>query len=369
MTFPLKNRLSERQRLGNFRTLEVRPSLIDFSSNDYLGLARSSQLAKAVAQERKAYLSHLNGLGSTGSRLLTGNTEYAQELETWIARLHGYEAGLLFNCGYMANVGLLSAISQSEDLIFFDQHIHASMGDGMRLGQAHRLPFRHNDVAHLKRRLRASKGTGNRFICVESIYSTDGSVAPLLEICQLAKEHNAHVIVDEAHAIGIHGLFGYGLVEKEKLSSQIFAQINTFGKALGTYGAIVLGSNDLIQTLVNFAKSCIYSTALPFHCLAAIKSSYDLFPHLEKERKHLQKLIELFQIAPHASSTPIQFLRIKGNASSKEASKRLMACGFDVRPLLSPTVRKGQEGLRVCLHAFNTELEVKNVLQEIAIFL
>lgn len=368
MTMHLENKLETRKRLGNLRQLQVTQDLIDFSSNDYLGLARSPKLAAAVFQEWNAHASHLNGLGSTGSRLLTGNSEYAQDLENRIATFHGYEAGLLFNCGYMANVGLFSAIAGSADIIIFDTQVHASTHDGIRLSKAKAFPFRHNDVEQLESRLRNCfvNRVGIRFICVESIYSTDGSKAPLPEICRLATQYKAHLIVDEAHAIGACGPCGRGLGAEHNLTSQVFAQINTFGKALGTHGAIVLGSNLLKQTLINFARSYIYTTALPFHSLAAIKCSYDLFPSLEYQRKHLQKLSQIFREAyPQGSSTHIQSVPIEGNDAVKHLANKFAQQGFDVRPLLSPTVQRGHEMLRICLHAFNTENELRMLLEQV----
>ena len=293
MILHLESQLLKREKLGNLRHLQLPKELIDFSSNDYLGLARSSVLKASVMDEWRAFQSPLNGLGSTGSRLLTGNGTYAQDLEKKIAKFQGVEAGLLFNCGYMANVGLLSIISSCNNSIFFDSAIHASTYEGLRLAKAKAFPFRHNDLEHLRKRLKNCSALGNRFICIESIYSTDGSKAPLKEICQLANTYEAKVIVDEAHAIGACGPLGKGLVEETNLTSEVFAQVLTFGKALGTYGAIVLGSHALKHALINFSTSYIYTTALPFLSLAAIHCSYDLFPKLEEKREHLQKLIQM----------------------------------------------------------------------------
>jgi 8-amino-7-oxononanoate synthase len=267
----------------------------------------------------------------------------------------------------MANVGLLSAVACSADTIFFDAGVHASTREGIHISRAKAFGFRHHDVEHLERRLNMS-ASGQRFICVESIYSTDGSMAPLQEICQLARQYEAHVIVDEAHAIGVYGPGGRGLVAEHGLSAYVFAQVNTFGKALGTYGAIVLGSQLLKQVLINFATSYIYTTALPLLSLAAIKCSYATFPTCEEERRHIQKLVQLFRVGfPNASHTHIQSIPISGNENVKHVSHMLREHGFDVRPLLSPTVKQGQEVLRVCLHAFNTEKEVallKSLLPE-----
>lgn len=366
MTLHLENRLLRRTKLGNLRILKIAQPIIDFSSNDYLGIARSPQLATSVFQEWDIHLSHLNGLGSTGSRLLTGNSIYAQELEKKIAKFHGYEAGLLFNCGYMANVGLLTAITNQESVIFFDAAVHASTHDGICLSQAKAFPFRHNDLEHLENRLKSCSSEGDRFICIESIYSTDGSMAQLPAISQLAREYEAHLIVDEAHAVGACGLNGRGLVAEHNLMAHVFAQVTTFGKALGTYGAIVLGNHVLKQALINFATSYIYTTALPFQTLAAIKCSYDLFPGMDQERDHLKKLIQTFRASyPSSSTSHIQSVPIEGNEAVKRAAQDIVKQGFDVSPLMSPTVQRGHEMLRVCLHAFNTDEELTQLINHL----
>lgn len=354
----IKNQLAKRRNLGNFRTLQVAPPLIDFSSNDYLGLARSQILSAAIDEECSKQ-DPLQKFGSTGSRLLTGHSDYAQKLEEKIALFHGYESGLLFNCGYMANCGLLSTIAGDQDTIFFDASVHASTKIGIRLSQAQAFPFRHNDLEHLRGRLKNASPKGDRFICIESIYSTDGSRAPLIEIAALAKHYEARLIVDEAHAVGVFGPEGKGLVAEARLCSEVFAQVTTFGKALGVQGAIVMGNTELKEALVNFASSFIYTTALPFYALAAIYCSYELFPKFHQERQHIRHLISLFQTLFFSSSnSPIQPIRRTGNDDVLQLSKKLLHEGLDVRALLSPTVQKGHEVLRICLHSFNTEDEI-----------
>lgn len=348
----LTERLLARQKLKNLRQLKPSLNLIDFASNDTLGLARSFELKQLILNELPSFFH-----GSTGSRLLTGNSLYAEKLENRIAAFHGFEAGLLFSCGYMANLGLLSAVAASEDRIFFDAGIHASTLDGIKLSNARAFPFRHNDLAHLEKRLQNCPSKIMKWICIDSIYSTDGSAAPLKAISELAKSYKAHLIVDEAHAAGAFGPQGKGLLAELNLNREVFAAVVTFGKAIGTYGAIVMGSSLLKEALINFAKPYIYTTALPFHALAAIKCSYDLFPSYEKERTHLRKLISFFPYSP----THIQPIRCPGNESVKKAQKDLAALGFDVSALMSPTVRRGHESLRLVLHAFNSIEEVKAI--------
>jgi len=356
MTEYLKKRLSQRKIAGNLRCQQLRHKLIDFTSNDYLGLAYLPNESNAAS-------------GSTGSRLLTGNSSLAEDLEKNIASFHGYEDGILFTCGYMANVGLLSIIADSCDVIFFDAFIHASSRDGIRLSQGRAFAFRHNDLMHLQQKLKNCSAKGERFIVVESIYSQDGSIAPLHDICCLAKRYQSHVIVDEAHAVGVFGPHGRGLVAEHNLTSSLFAQIVTFGKALGSHGAIVLGSGLLKQALLNFATPYIYTTAVSLQALASIKKSYNLFPEMDDARNHLHTLIQTFCNARgKVSFTPIQAVRIKGNEAVQLASKQLQEAGFDVRALMSPTVPRGEESLRICLHSFNTINDLQDLLQHIACY-
>lgn len=349
-------KIAQRKDCGNWRVLSRRTNLIDFASSDYLGLSRSQNLREKMLKEC-AFLP----VGSTGSRLLTGNSLYAEELEEHIAHFHGFEAGLLFGCGYMANIGLLSAVADDEDTVYFDSDIHASTRDGIRLSKARSFPFRHNDLNHLEMRLKNFSGTGKKFVCIESIYSITGSIAPLEEMCLLCARYDAHLIVDEAHAVGLFGPEGRGLTAEKKVTQNLFAQVTTFGKAVGAYGAIVLGSASLKEYLINFSRSAIYSTSLPFHCLAAIKCAYDLFPKLEVERAHVFKLAALFE------GTLIQCVKVRGNTEASNFSKFLAQKGFDLRPLFSPTVQRGHECLRICFHAFNTETEacaLQNLIKE-----
>ncbi len=362
LTTELEKHLGRRQQHGNMRQLYKSNELIDFASNDYLGLSRSPLLTSAVLKELEQLPRiSLNGFGSTGSRLLTGNSAYAEELEEEIARYHGFKAGLLFNCGYMANLGLLSALAGSLDLIIYDSCIHASMHDGIRLSRAQACAFRHHDVAHLEQHLEMPC-KGKRFVCIQSIYSIDGSQAPLEAVCNLCMKYGAHLILDEAHAVGLFGPRGAGMAAEKNLIKHVFAQVVTFGKALGCCGAIVLGSESLRRYLINFARPFIYTTALPLHALAAVKCAYKLLPTLENERIRLRELSDLFQKSPHDFASHIQAVKIRGNAVARVQSQLLAQAGFDVRPLMHPTVPRGEECLRICLHAFNTMSEVKNLI-------
>ncbi len=359
----MHTQLEKRKKLGNLRSLCTVPTMIDFASNDYLGLARSACLHAKVLEKLKHSQLNRPLFGSTGSRLLTGNSSYTEDLEAKIAHFHGFEAGLLFNSGYMANVGLIASCIKSSDTLFFDGHIHASMQAGIRLSKATSFAFRHNDIKHLETRLKKNAGKAPCYVLIESVYATDGSIAPLIEIAALCSRYAARLIVDEAHAVGLFGKEGKGFVAEYNLQKQVFAQVTTFGKALGTLGAIVLTKSWLKEYLVNFASSFIYTTALPLCNQFAISTAYDFLPLLDIERAQLFSHIKSFQNLC-SSKTQIQPFYVKGNEAAHSLQRKLAEAGFDVRALVSPTVRRGYEILRISLHAFNTNEEVYT-LQEI----
>lgn len=355
----LTNRLNQRKQDGNYRLLKSEANtLIDFASNDYLGFAHSPLLKQYIASELASHNEYLNG--STGSRLLTGNTQYAENLEFQLANYHGFEAGLLFNSGYDANLGLFSSLPQRGDTVITDELIHASIIDGVRLSNANRYTFKHNSLEALEEKLKNARGL--IYVVIESVYSMDGDIAPIAGILKLAEQYNAHLIVDEAHAIGV---FKKGLIDQLDLQSRIFAQIITFGKAMGTHGAVVLGSRLLCNYLVNFARSFIYSTAASFHQLAGIKMAYKLLDASQTEVDQLQNNIQLFKSLlsdrniESNSTSAIHCIIIGSNDATKNASQLLKEKGIDVRAVLSPTVAVGTERLRICLHAYNTIRQIE----------
>ncbi|WP_207513077.1 aminotransferase class I/II-fold pyridoxal phosphate-dependent enzyme [Longitalea luteola] len=349
----LLKKLNERQQQNAFRRLRLPDGKTDFCSNDYLGIVQKQLIEKKLKEQDGTAYRH----GSTGSRLLAGNYALVEETEKKLAAFHDAAAGLIFNSGYDANLGLLSCVPQRGDTIIYDFLSHASLRDGIRLSFAQSFSFRHNDLADLEKRLRAA--TGTIFVVTESVFSMDGDMAPLTAISALCKQYGAHLIVDEAHATGVVGAKGEGLVQQLGLSAACFARIHTFGKAVGCHGAIILGSEQLRNYLVNFSRSFIYSTALPEASVAAIRCAYTLFPEMHAERAHLRQLIATFQQAAMpweklVSDTPIQIVIIPGNDQVKAVAAALQAAGLDVRPILYPTVPAGKERLRIVLHAFNT---------------
>lgn len=355
----IAERLEHRKQAGNYRSLKSEVTgLIDFASNDYLGFARSKELKRLIDLELNSHGDYLNG--STGSRLLTGNINYAQQLEAEIAAVHQHEAGLIFNSGYDANVGLFSSLPQRGDTVITDELIHASIIDGIRLGNANRYTFKHNDLDSLEEKLKNAKG--RIYIAVESVYSMDGDLAPIQDIIPLSEKYGANLIIDEAHAIGV---FGKGLIDQLQLQHQVFARVVTFGKAMGTHGAVVLGSQLLHDYLVNFARSFIYSTAASFHQLAGIKAAYQLLQKSENTIDQLWHNINLLKSLTGDTSfaiaglSAINCILAGDNFKTISWANQLKSAGFDIRPVLSPTVAEGTERLRICMHSYNTEQEVK----------
>ncbi len=445
-------------------------SPLDFSSNDYLGLAHSTSQHHLVESKYKQYtLSHPPPfLGSTGSRLLSGNSSLALQLETFLAKVHNRPAALVCNSGYDANLSILSSIPLPHDYIILDELAHNSLIMGMKMSRIQMdrvVYFRHNDVEDLKRiltllkereqvktntdaqaKINESGGDNGRNSCflvvVESVYSMDGDVAPLKEILDLAASFGANVVVDEAHGLGVYGrtnvddlylnkrsfrekgditkngpryesnselkdnsfgelvshhrhaIGGTGVLAALELENHpaLLAAVFTFGKAAGCHGSVIAGSNVLIQYLVNYARPFVYSTSLPSHSLWTIKCAYDtmigeegtqirdkVFQLVQIFRSHVQKSFreknrgdtstntttssgDLNFLLP--SPSPIQSVICRGNEHCIQVAKKLREVGgISVFPIRSPTVPKGEERIRIILHAHNTKEEVLHLVR------
>ena len=348
----LKKSLDQRKANNAYRTLNPISSAVDFLSNDYLGLAKSGSLLPGSEEP-------LQPAGSTGSRLLSGNLPIHESLESELADFHETSAALLFNSGYQANLALLSSLLTKDDTILYDAYLHASLRQSLQLTHARCYKFNHNDLESLDKKFNASRG--QVVVVVESIYSMDGDEAPLADLVSFCNQHQCELVVDEAHATGIHGTKGQGLVQAMGLTEQVMARIHTFGKAVGTQGAVIVGSQTLKEYLVNFAKPFIYSTAPPPLLLQCIRKSYQTFPTLHQSREKVKALAQYleehliekgWQVIPGPG--PIKALIMPGNEAVKALSAHLQEAGFEVRPILAPTVPAGQERIRFCLHAYNT---------------
>lgn len=359
----LQKQLNQRLEANALRQLPKLPGLVDFSSNDYLGLA---QIDLNISF-------HKNGSG--GSRLISGNSKLMEQIEEDLARFYHTPSALLFNSGYDANVGLFSCLLQKGDTYIYDQLIHASVRDGMRLSNANSYAFRHNDLESLAAKLELAKG--RKVVVIESIYSMDGDMAPIKEITALCDRNNAELIVDEAHSTGVFGVNGCGLVSHYGLQDKVYARIHTFGKAMGCHGAVIVGSDVLKSYLVNFARSFIYTTALPEHSVQTIAEVHKRMPEIGDARKALKQNISLFQDCLDAtvknylipSCSAIQCILFADNDKVKALASYLQNEGFDVRPIMSPTVEQGKERIRICIHSFNTEEEIKGLATSINTYL
>lgn len=369
--------LEKRKQASLYRRLQVNDGMIDFCSNDYLSFSRSRAIQEKVRSEMERWPIS----GATGSRSISGNTHTAEHLEQYLAAFHQAEAGLLFNSGYDANLGLFSCIARKEDVLITDELIHASIIDGCRLSYATRLRFDHNDVDDLEKKLQKARsnmapGNGHIFVAVESVYSMDGDSAPLPAIAALCRQYNAQLIVDEAHATGIFGSKGRGLVSYFGLENEVFARIHTFGKAMGAHGAVIVGSQVLRDYLINFARSFIFTTALPLHSLMMIKCAYEQLQGDQFSIQPLHALIDHFKqdfatppsVYLIGSNSPVQSLVIPGTEKVRNVASMLQAKGFDIRPIVSPSVPAGKERLRISLHLHNTHADIlalKQLLQQI----
>jgi 8-amino-7-oxononanoate synthase len=371
----LQQELEKRKRTDSLRQLQLSAGLIDFCSNDYLGFAQSEELYHAISEAMSALAMKSNG--ATGSRLISGNNEHVVHLEDKIAHFFNGEAALFFNSGYSANQSILSAIPQRGDTIIYDELVHASIKDGMRLSFANKVSFKHNNTEDLERKL--STATGDTYVVVESIYSMDGDISPLRAVAAACDQFQAYLIIDEAHSVGVTGDQGTGLCVAEEILDLAFARIYTFGKALGVHGACVVGSASLKEYLINFSRPFIYTTALPVHSIVSVSCALDHLAqangliavlqknidYFRKKMKHLENDLYHNGLRLIESQTAIQGVVIAGNEAVRAKSESLQNKGLDVRPIRSPTVKIGTERLRICLHAFNTPEEIDLLVETI----
>lgn len=350
----LLKKLEERNKKGTMRSLSCFEGFKDFYSNDYLGLAQ--------------ILHDFHGLkyGSTGSRLISGTSSESIATEAFLADYFLAEAALIFNSGYDANLGFFSCVPQKGDTVIYDELIHASIRDGLRLSHAKSYSFQHNDAEDLYRKLSKLKGTV--YVAVESLYSMDGDFCPVVDVLEICENHGAYLIVDEAHAVGVIGKDGKGLVKDLGIEDRIFARLITFGKAYGSHGACILGDKYLINYLINFARSFIYTTALPPEAYSRIQQMIS-FPENDHLRLKLHQRIKYFRekltnitLISDADS-PIQIIEIGDIKRTIKIADSLQDKNIAVKPIFSPTVPEGKERLRICVHSFNTESEIDEVLK------
>jgi 8-amino-7-oxononanoate synthase len=332
------------------RRLVVRDnSLVDFYSNDYLGLAQVVEVSNG------------DSIGSSGSRVVSGNHAIHEELETFLAGFHRAERSLLFNSAYVANIGLLTSLVSRHDTIIYDALCHASIRDGIRLSGAQSYHFRHNDIMDLEQKLKFAQG--NILVVVEALYSMDGDCAPLENILEVIRPYGAEMIVDEAHSTAIYGDDGAGLVVAKGLHNDICARVHGFGKGVGSFGGCVVGSEVLINWLINKARSFIYTTSLPPYQVSSILGNYrrvkmanelrtKLFSNINYLYKALAGMARLEVIG--SVESPIMGVRCRSNQHALSVSEKLAREGFQVAAIRSPTVPVGSERIKIVVHSFNT---------------
>ncbi|GIV33316.1 MAG: 8-amino-7-oxononanoate synthase [Chitinophagales bacterium] len=359
--------LEKRRAEKNLRTLKDKSGLIDFCSNDYLGFSRSALLRDKIvrALEQQQFFP----IGATGSRLISGNHPLFEALEKKLAVFHQAPAALIFNSGYDANAGFFASVPQYHDRIVYDEMVHASVYDGIKMSRAEAVAFRHNDLDDLKQKLQGNYA--NFYVAVESVYSMDGSFADLEELAKICHATNARLVVDEAHATGLFGPQGEGRVVETGTQQYCYARLYTFGKALGCQGALLAGTETLKQFLINYARPFVFSTALPYLTLIAIQCAYDLLPSQSAKREKIKGLARRLQQGLKAFKTarlcfspgPIQSIIIPGNENALRISAGLEKAGFYAKAILYPTVPRGEERIRLCMHSFNTEEEIDHLAE------
>ncbi len=337
--------------------------MLSFCSNDYLGLANHP----AIADSMKAAIDAC-GVGSGASHLIDGHHQYHEALERDLAAFCGREAALVFSTGYMANMGVMAALMNRQDTIIQDKLNHASLIDGAKLAQAKMLRYRHNDTGHLAQLL--TQATGKRLVVTDGVFSMDGDCAPMTDLARVAGEHDAWVMVDDAHGFGVLGEQGAGLVSEQGLSSSdVQLVVGTLGKAFGTSGAFVAGDQSTIDYLLQFARTYIYTTATPPAVAAATRTALGLVKQADTQRAHLQALIARLRTGltdigfpPMASRTPIQPVVIGSNERAMRISQHLNERGLLVTAIRPPTVPEGTARLRITLSATHSFAQIDTLL-------
>jgi 8-amino-7-oxononanoate synthase len=357
--------LSDLESRAELRQLETVHG-IDFSSNDYLGLATDPRMKESILES----VNFATRIASTGSRLLSGHEEVWAVLENDFARWVGAEAALYFTSGCAANIGLLSALLRIEDVVFSDSANHASLIDGIRLAKCRRVIFPHLDLDFLENELRRNSSVSEaRVIVVESIFSMEGDRAPLADLAALAERYGAELIVDEAHAIGVRGPRGSGCVAEAGLSDRVLATVHTCGKALAAAGAFVCGSENLRRFLINRARTFIFNTALPPYFASQVAAGMSFAADAKSERARLIELSAFLRRALRSSGFYIAGVEsqvvpvILGyNDAALHFAGYLQSRGFGVRAIRPPTVPPGSARLRLSLTANHSEEILANLV-------
>jgi 8-amino-7-oxononanoate synthase len=335
-----------------------------FCSNDYLGLASHPALIDAACRGAGQY-----GVGAGASHLVVGHSEAHHKLELALAEFLALPQALLFSTGYMANLGIVSALLGRNDVVLADKLNHASLNDAALISRAQFLRYTHLDLAHLEQTLVAARGR-RKLVVTDAVFSMDGDIAPVPELLALCERHDAYLMLDDAHGFGVLGEHGRGVLEHFDVASPRIIYMATLGKAAGVFGAFVGGSDELIQTLIQRARTYIYTTAFPPMLATALLASLDLFREEGWRRAHLRDLVvqlkahlktERWQLLP--SATPIQPLIVGGNQEAVDVAEALREQGILVPAIRPPTVPRGQARLRISLSAAHTREDVRRLCE------
>jgi len=340
-------------------------TVINYSSNDYLGLARHPALIQGAQQALNAY-----GAGATASRLICGNAPIHSRIETGLATLKGTTAALIMNSGFQANVSLIPALVNRQSLVLADRLCHSSLIQGILLSRAKLIRFRHNDLAHLEELLCRHAHNSERILIVtESVFSMDGDCCDLDTLITVGRRHKAMLMVDEAHATGVLGPKGMGLA----CGKDVDIIMGTFGKGLGSYGAYVACSSEMREYLINFCAGVIYATALPPPVLGAIEAALHLAPTMDHERAHLQHLAQYLRdglrrlgFSTGASTTQIVPVIIGDEMRTMAMSQHLQQRGIMAAAIRPPTVERGSARIRLALSCQHSQEQIDTLLQAIS---
>lgn len=343
---------------------------IDFASNDYLGFAKQERIKKIISK----HYDELKFQGSTGSRLISGNKKWIEDIEYTIAAYHYAEAAIIFPSAYQANVGLFSCIADRNDLYLTDENIHASVFDGIRLSFAKHFKFKHNDITHLHYLIQKNiHQFDNIYVVIEGLYSMDGDSPDVSEIMNVIDNKKCFLIVDEAHSFGVKGKDNLGLCNEKNIAEKCLARIIGYGKALGFSGAAIVGHEFLKKYIINFSRSFIFSTALPLYHYQLILYLYEeLIHHSEQEHKQLENNIHFYiqQINSNKNFSknlsPIQYYLLN-DINFSELQQIILDNNIFAKVILPPTVSKGKERVRISLHSFNTENDIIHLINTLNI--
>lgn len=367
------NRLSadlERcRRESEFRRLEVVQG-VNLCSNDYLGLAGRAEFKQAVLDA----VARSRSMGSTGSRLLSGNAPEWEELESEFARFAGTESALYFGSGYAANVGLLGSILKRGDVVFSDEFNHASLIDGMRLSGATKIIYPHLDLAFLEKALAETDSSGSKLIVTESLFGMEGDIAPLDELLRLGRKYGAELVVDEAHATGVCGPHGRGILAGHRLEGEALAILHTCGKALASVGGFVCGASVLKSFLVNRARTFIFSTATPPYLAGQIRAALEFVRHAGQQRAHLAAVaaalreeLEAKGFRCGSSAAHIVPVLFPSNEIALYVDEQLQARGFAAKAIRPPTVPAGKARIRFSLTSGITIQDVHRLVSAMCV--